>query len=97
MNRTSLPLRAVLNAFENETALSLNQLSHQLGITPAMLDSMIAYWVRKGRLRESTSTPQCTTCGSARGCPFIMKMPRTYELVTTSEPSDANPPCSCRS
>ncbi len=89
-------LRAILNAFENKnTALSLGQLSRELDIAPAMLDSMIDYWVRKGRLREAAQTSQCTTCGSVKGCPFILKMPRMYELATMNASSDNEPPCSC--
>lgn len=89
-------LRAVLNAFENKnTTLSLNQLSRELGIGPTTLDSMIAYWVNKGRLREAAQITQCRTCGSAEGCPFIIKMPRRYELVNPPDLPDDPPPCSC--
>jgi hypothetical protein len=89
-------LRAVLNAFESRaTAISLSQLSRELGIAPALLESMLAYWVHKGRLREAAPPTTCNTCGAAKGCPFIMKMPRMYELVTTGEADDSHPPCAC--
>lgn len=88
-------LRAVLDAFEyKNTAVSLNQLSRELGVTPAILDSMIDYWVRKGRLREAAPT-SCSTCNHARGCPFIMKMPRMIELVRPDDPPPDDPPCAC--
>jgi hypothetical protein len=89
-------LRAVLDAFEGKhTAVSLNQLSRELGVTPAILDSMIDFWVRKGRLREAATPTTCGSCGHAQSCPFIMKMPRMIELVKPDEPPMDDPPCAC--
>lgn len=89
-------LRAVLDAFEDQhTAISLNQLSSELDISPAVLDSMIDYWVRRGRLREAATPATCGACGHAKGCPFIMKMPRLVELVNQDEPPNSSSPCSC--
>lgn len=79
-------LRAVLTAFENaQSPLSLNELAAQLQITPGLLDGMLTHWVRKGKLREVSSAHQCGSCGGAEGCPFMMHMPRTYELATGDE------------
>ncbi|MBN1964293.1 MAG: hypothetical protein JW910_06580 [Anaerolineae bacterium] len=81
-------LRQVLTAFEQAHApLSLTELARQLDVTPAMIEGMIRYWVSKGRLREridgtcDMETGSCS-CGSGKGgCPYIVLMPRSYELV----------------
>lgn len=93
-------LRQVLNAFEQaEEPRSLNDMARDLGITPGMLTGMIDYWVRKGKLREtSLGQETCNTCGSAEGCPFILRLPRSYELVTGDNPpglAPASVPCKC--
>ena len=81
-------LRQVLNAFEDSAGpRSLGKLAKELDIAPGMLEGMIDYWVRKGKLREAGSgTATCTTCGKATSCPFIMKLPRSYELATGDTP-----------
>ncbi|MBN1680132.1 MAG: hypothetical protein JW966_07560 [Anaerolineae bacterium] len=91
-------LRDVLHTFETRRGpLSLNQMARQLDMTPAMLESMLDYWVRKGKLREiNDETPPCSACGHATGCPFVMKMPRSYELIQGEPlPHTTNPPCTC--
>ncbi len=93
-------LRQVLTAFEQaDRPLSLNEMARELDITPGMLTGMIEYWVRKGKLREtSRSLDNCATCGSAEGCPFIVRLPRSYELVSGDALScsiQAPPPCTC--
>jgi hypothetical protein len=91
-------LRQVLDIFENATGpLSLAQMAARMGIEPAMLEGMIGYWVRKGRLREVGGLPACTTCGIKGGCPYVIQMPRRYELVTGDElqAEAASPPCNC--
>ncbi len=88
-------LRQVLDHFEQQSgAVSLPQMARDLGIERATLENMIEYWVRKGRLRE-VSAPACDTCGSAQGCPFIMTLPRCYELAVVAAPT-ANS-CGCNS
>lgn len=86
-------LRQVLHAFEDaRETRTLAQLARELDIAPGMLEGLIAYWVRKGRLRESGSGPACNTCGRAEGCPFVLKLPRSYELVTDDPPAGDPPP-----
>ena len=49
-------LRTVLTAFEQaDRPLSLTQLATDLSVPPAMLEGMIDFWVRKGRLRETSA------------------------------------------
>jgi hypothetical protein len=81
-------LRQVLDYFDNNTeSISLSELARELGIEREMLDEMIAYWVRKGKLREVLSScddDERQTCGCGSGpskCPFVATMPRTYERV----------------
>lgn len=91
-------LRAVLNAFEDTSySLSINELAMRLDVTPGMLEGMIAHWIRKGKIRETSNASQCTACGGADGCPFMLHMPRTYELVTDDmvELSPVRPGCGC--
>lgn len=86
-------LRTVLSAFEDARApLSLRELAAQLDVAPGMLEGMLAHWVRKGKLREVSSASQCGSCGGANGCPFMLHMPRAYELVGDNEPPNS-PSC----
>ncbi len=86
-------LRSVLTAFENADApCTLNQLARELDIAPGMLDGMIDYWVRKGKLRPVHTATACNACGSKTHCPFIMQMPPTYELVTPDSPPAVEAP-----
>lgn len=88
-------LRQVLNAFEDaERPCTLAQLARDLDMSPGMLEGMIDHWVRRGKLRPVHGANACNTCGGASGCPFIMQMPPTYELVTADSPAlDDLPAC----
>ena len=78
-------LRQVLEHFERQSgAVSFTTMARELGVEPPMLQEMIGYWVRKGRLRQVNDAADCnagcnTSC--ARGCPFVFAMPAAYELV----------------
>jgi hypothetical protein len=84
-------LRQVLDRFADQrTPTSLSRIAHDMGIEPGMLQGMIEYWVRKGRLREVTSGGEtCNTCGIQSACPFIVAMPRYYEFVSEDQPGNA--------
>lgn len=91
-------LREVLNHFDAQSApLSVNRLAKEMGITPGVLHGMIDYWVRKGKLREVTSTGEtCHTCGVKSACPFIVHLPRYYERVQAGDMgADPAPACAC--
>jgi hypothetical protein len=80
---TQSTLRQVLTMFETAVApLSLQQMAHELGVSLEQLEGMIQHWVRKGKIRESGSVTECGTCGHKGACPFVMEMPRSYELAT---------------
>lgn len=75
-------LRQVLNVFEEASGpLSLSNVAHQLDVSQGHLESMIQYWVRKGRIRETAAGKECGNCGLKGECPFVMEMPRSYELA----------------
>lgn len=91
-------LREVLNRFqEQSTPISIQGMAREMNLETGVLHSMIDYWVRKGKLREVSSSGQsCTTCGIKSACPFIVALPRYYELVTdAAHADDPEPPCSC--
>ncbi|GAB4574402.1 MAG: hypothetical protein Kow0077_20760 [Anaerolineae bacterium] len=91
-------LRQVLQLFEESPRpLSLAEMAHTLDIEQNMLEGMIEYWVRKGKIRASDGdAPQCTTCGKGSTCPYVSSFPRRYELRTGEEPDQPlKPPCSC--
>ena len=91
-------LKQILELFELASRpLTLPEMARILGLEQEMLESMIEYWVRKGKIRESGDTAsQCVLCGESEACPFIMKSPRRYELVTGPlPPPGEKPPCSC--
>lgn len=89
-------LREILDRFTDQTTpLSINRMARDMALEPGVLQGMIDYWVRKGKLREVNGTTEhCTTCGINSGCPFIVAMPRYYELVTADVPP-LDPPCAC--
>lgn len=75
-------LRQVLTIFETaEEPLSLPQIARKLDVSAARLEEMIQFWVRKGRIRISKSVTDCGACGKNGACPFVLELPRTYELV----------------
>lgn len=82
-------LSQVLTLFEQaDGPLSLANVAHQLDVSQARLEGMIRYWIRKGRIRESAAAKECGSCGIKGECPFVMEMPRSYELAS---PDDAIP------
>ena len=75
-------LRQVLTMFEEATTpLSIKALARSLQISPAQAENMLAYWIRKGRIRETADGANCGTCGANGSCPFVINLPRSYELV----------------
>lgn len=75
-------LRRVLEHVESQAgAVSLAQMSRALDVPRPLLQEMIDYWVRKGRLREA-GTAACGACGSASLCPAVAFALKRYEPVT---------------
>jgi hypothetical protein len=76
-------LRKVLDYFEtSRECISLDLLASELDLPEGQLESMLDFWVRKGRLRlSSLNSAQCGSCGKkSDGC-YIIGMPQLYELV----------------
>jgi FeoC like transcriptional regulator len=79
-------LQQVLQAFETATGpISLDELSRDLGVERGALEGMIAFWVRKGRLKESggacgSAGLGCSCSSHPGGCSFDRAGPRTITL-----------------
>lgn len=88
---TQSTLRQVLTIFETAVVpLSLPQIARELEVSLGQLEGMIQHWVRKGKIRESGSVTECGSCGHQGGCPFVIELPRSYELVTETNPISLN-------
>jgi hypothetical protein len=80
-------LHQVLQAFESaQGPVSLDQLGRQLGVERGVLEGMIDFWVRKGRLKQSggacgNSGPACSCSSHPGGCSFDSALPRTITLI----------------
>jgi hypothetical protein len=84
-------LHQILEAIEQANGpVSLDELSQRLQIEAGALEGMIAFWVRKGRLRD-TAVAGCSgsgrgcTCGAyPQGCVFSHTRPRVITLLDDS-------------
>lgn len=77
-------LRRVLEYVEGQTgAVSLAQMARDLGVPRPLLQEMIDYWVRRGRLREASAF-NCGACGSASLCPAAAFVLKRYEPVNSA-------------
>lgn len=95
MSRTSL--RRLLNLFEeSQGALSIPYLAKELGVTTGRVESLVDFWVQKGKIRISTSLSACGSCGVKGDCPLVFDLPKVYELVSSGNPKDRSRsvPCS---
>ncbi len=98
-------LRELLRLVETaEGPISLTHLARQLDVDVAVLDGMLQYWVRKGRLVMDSHSGEgvcgggCTSmgggCGSCSGmasCPFVARLPVTYRANTIPLTAVAGP------
>ncbi len=66
---------------ESSGAFSIQTLARELDLTPERVESMLEYWIRKGKIESSTNLTECGSCSAQEDCPFVLEMPRTYELV----------------
>lgn len=75
-------LRRLLDLFEGSSgALSMRDMARELDISREQVQSMMEYWIQKGKIRVSAALTDCGSCGSVGDCPFIVEMPKSYELV----------------
>lgn len=89
-------LREVLNQFEAQhEPVSVRAMAHQMNLNPNVLQGMIDYWVRKGKLRIASSGGEsCHTCGIKGACPFVVNLPHYYERVQ-DDGQETHLPCTC--
>lgn len=86
-------LRELLRLVETaEGPISLADLGRRLGVDATVLDGMLQYWVRKGRLVMDghsggvactggcASMGGCGSCSGVTSCPFVARLPITYRL-----------------
>ena len=92
-------LRRLLDLFQNSRgALSIPDLAAELGVTPARTESMVEFWIRKGKIRIVDSQSKCGSCGIKGDCPMVFAQPQIYELVDSDsqpEKQKNQAPCSC--
>lgn len=71
--------------------ISLDELNRRLGIERSALEGMLEYCVRRGILRSDNAENGEFGCGEThggcgsscagyQGCPFVVNMPKMYEL-----------------
>jgi hypothetical protein len=86
IKEVEMQLREVLTAFEQGGSMSLAEMSRRYDVAPAVLEDMIQFWVRKGRLRDACNAGGCGSCHQSGGCaassPAATNQPHRYELVT---------------
>jgi hypothetical protein len=88
-------LTQVLQELESaQGPVSLDDLSRKLGVERTALEGMIAFWVRKGRLKEDYAAvlqglcpgAECdSTCPGAESCRWVTNLPRSFSLLTKPE------------
>lgn len=85
-------LRQVLQEIESARGqVDLDALSSKLGVERSALEGMIAFWVRKGRLRPDVMASACVrgdcrgSCGRDTACPLMNNLPRAYFPVATDD------------
>ena len=90
-------LGKILTIFEEaRNPLSIRAVARELEISPARLEGMIQYWVGKGRIRVAVLPKECGTCGKNEHCPFVIELPRSYELTPSDDSNPIEtltPPC----
>ena len=90
-------LSKLLTLIEDSSgAYSIQGLARELDVSPAHVESMLEYWIRKGKIQSSKNLTECGSCTVQGDCPFVLEMPRTFELVTGQDHlSDLDSPIIC--
>lgn len=61
--------------------LSLGYIALRLDTTPEMAESMLAFWVQRGRIVRISGEADCGLCGLNGACPYVYQFPAAYELT----------------
>ncbi len=91
-------LTRILAAIEAaEGPLSLKQLADQFDLSRGLIEDMLQFWARKGRLRviEAGAEIDCSCCAARAGCSLAAKMPKRYEIVDNDNESDVDAGVCC--
>jgi len=79
---TASKLSRLLTVLERASgAITVRELARELDISQGRVESMMDYWISKGKIKNSTSQTECGNCSEQGDCPYILEMPRTFELV----------------
>jgi hypothetical protein len=65
---------------DNDDPLSLGYIAHQLDISPEKTESMLQFWIKKGKISITDEEADCGACSENSSCPFIYKLPTSYKL-----------------
>jgi len=89
---TTSTLSKLIILFEDTPGtLSITSLARELDVSPGRAEEMVEFWIRKGRIKASSHLTECGTCSVQGDCPFVLEMPRTYELAE-SQSYNSDPP-----
>jgi hypothetical protein len=66
---------------DSQGAISIQTLARELGVTQSRVENMLDYWIQKGKIKASNALADCGGCGTSDYCPFILDMPKTFELI----------------
>ena len=79
-------LGRLLAVFEkSQGVLSIQVLARELDVTPERVENLMDYWIQRGKIRSSDSIEEWSRCSVEGDCPFILEIPRTYEMVREGE------------
>ena len=85
-------LRQVLEFVEASPGeVSPALIATSLDLSPGQVESMLEFWIRKGRLHVVDPVQNCSGCGSSAACSFSLELPRTYRAGAIGE--SARLPC----
>jgi hypothetical protein len=76
-------LQQVLDYFMRSSgAVSIALLARELDLSPGLVESMVDFWVRKGRIqRLDPGGRECGGCSRKGSCPLIAELPVCYRVV----------------
>ena len=95
---STTPLRQVLEYFEKtREGVSIRSMAKDLDLSVGQVESMVDYWVRKGRVRSfGVNSENCGSCGTNDHCNLVITLPRSYELVNKHDQNNPEYVDSCQ-
>ena len=74
---------------DSSDVYSVRSLARELDVTPERVESMLEYWIRKGKIRPA-AVQNCGSCSVIGNCSFVVEMPKSYELVLNNRNQNIN-------